>query len=77
MTWGHYDDYYRELSWRLKNPNAKPLNEKEQKDLELLEMTKHYEQVLRKQNLAKLEHFKCPLNDPECKENCGNYGCGN
>jgi guanylate kinase len=27
--------------------------------------------------LAKLEHFKCPLNDPECKENCGSYGCGN
>lgn len=22
-------------------------------------------------------HFKCPLNDPDCKENCGNYGCGN
>lgn len=21
--------------------------------------------------------FKCPLNDPECKENCGSYGCGN
>ncbi|CAB4162071.1 hypothetical protein UFOVP787_13 [uncultured Caudovirales phage] len=47
MTWGHPDDYYRELSWRSKNPNAKPLSEKEQKDLELLETTKHYEQVLR------------------------------
>lgn len=21
--------------------------------------------------------FKCPLKDPECKENCGSYGCGN
>lgn len=48
MTWGYYDDYYRELSWRSKNPNGKPLSEKEQKDLELLEKTKHYEQVLRK-----------------------------
>jgi hypothetical protein len=21
--------------------------------------------------------WNCPINDPECKENCGNYGCGN
>lgn len=27
--------------------------------------------------LTKLEHFRCPLNDPDCKENCGSYGCGN
>lgn len=23
------------------------------------------------------EEWKCPLNDPKCVENCGNYGCGN
>lgn len=56
MTWGKPNDYYRELSWRSKNPNAKPLSEKEQKDLELLEITKHYEQVLRdKMALQKTE----------------------
>jgi len=21
--------------------------------------------------------WKCPLNQPDCKRNCGNYGCGN
>ena len=56
MTWGKPNDYHRELSWRSKNPNAKPLSEKEQKDLELLEITKHYEQVLRdKMALQKTE----------------------
>jgi len=23
------------------------------------------------------ETFSCPINEPNCKENCGNYGCGN
>lgn len=23
------------------------------------------------------ENFKCPINVEGCKENCGNYGCGN
>lgn len=23
------------------------------------------------------ERFKCPLKNPDCKENCGSYGCGN
>lgn len=21
--------------------------------------------------------WKCPINDPDCKSNCGSYGCGN
>lgn len=21
--------------------------------------------------------WNCPINDPNCKDNCGNYGCGN
>ena len=23
------------------------------------------------------EGWKCPINSPNCEENCGNYGCGN
>lgn len=23
------------------------------------------------------QEWSCPINDPNCKENCGNYGCGN
>ena len=24
-----------------------------------------------------LPKWKCPINDPDCTSNCGNYGCGN
>ena len=48
MTWGYPDDYHRELIYKSQNPNSAPLTEKEQKDLELLNLAKHYSYVLRK-----------------------------
>ena len=47
MSWGHPYDYREFLIYKSRNPNT-PLTEKEQKDLELLNLAKHYSSVLRK-----------------------------
>ena len=54
MTWGYPpNDYYHQLDWQKNNPNAPPLTEKQENDLKLLILTKHYEQVLRDKMKAK------------------------
>ena len=58
MTWGKQDNYYNSLKHRAESTHGDsvPLTDKERNDLRLLEITKHYEQVLRhKMALQRLE----------------------
>jgi len=58
MTWGKQDDYYNSLRRRAESTHGDnvPLTDKERNDLRLLEITKHYEQVLmHKMALRRLE----------------------
>jgi hypothetical protein len=53
MTWGKQDNYYNSLKRREQSThgNNVPLTDKEKNDLKLLEITKHYEKILKeKQN---------------------------
>ena len=40
------------------------------------QMIRNVEDVARKA-LGETDEWVCPIGNKDCKENCGNYGCGN